>query len=147
DADEVAGVLEALEGLSDKDRARWQFAGLNGLAEGMSRRGTQLATFLDALPASKRPVVEKTGALLAGGAGRGKNAELPLEERLAGVRLVAHAPWATAGPALTGLLAGGNPQEIRLAAVRGLAAQARPEVTALLLKSWRAYTPAMRREV
>jgi putative membrane-bound dehydrogenase-like protein len=147
DPGEVASVLESLEGLPGKDRSRWQFAGLHGLAEGMSRRGTRLAAFLDALPASKRSIVEKTGTMLARAAERSKDAKLPPEERLAAVRLLAHAPWATAGPALTGLLADGNPQEIRLAAVRGLAAQTRPEVAALLLKSWRAYTPAMRREV
>jgi putative heme-binding domain-containing protein len=63
------------------------------------------------------------------------------------VRLLAHARWETAGPALTGLLADGNSQELRLAAVRALAAQPRADVAPLLLKSWRAYTPAMRREV
>ena len=31
----------------------------------MARRGTQLAAFLGSLPAAKRSVVEKTGALLA----------------------------------------------------------------------------------
>src|SRR5439155_4665309 len=82
DPDEVVGVLESLHGLKMKDGARWQFAGLNGLAEGMSRRGTQLAAFLGSLPASKRPVVEKTGVLLARAAERGKDPALPMEERL-----------------------------------------------------------------
>jgi putative membrane-bound dehydrogenase-like protein len=147
DPDEVGGALEALQGLPGKDRARWQVAGLNGLAEGMSRRGTQMAAFLDSLPASRRPVVEKVGALLARAAERGRSAEVPLEERLAAVRLLAHAPWKVAGPALTALLAPESPQEIRLAAVRALAAQPSPEVAGLLLKPWRAYSPPLRREV
>jgi putative heme-binding domain-containing protein len=42
----------------------------------------------------------------------------------------------------------GNPvQELRLAAVRALAAHPRPEVAGLLMKSWPSYTPAVRREV
>jgi putative heme-binding domain-containing protein len=38
-------------------------------------------------------------------------------------------------------------QEVRLAAVRALAAQPRSEVAGLLVKDWRSYTPAVRREV
>src|SRR5205085_2093571 len=73
DPDEVIGVLDSLDGLKLKDAARWQFAGLNGLAEGMARRGTQLAAFLGSLPAAKRSVVERTGKLLARAVERGKD--------------------------------------------------------------------------
>ena len=38
-------------------------------------------------------------------------------------------------------------QEVRLAAVRALSAQPRPEVAGRLLAGWRTYTPAVRREV
>jgi putative membrane-bound dehydrogenase-like protein len=147
DAEEVTRLLELLSGLTVAGSERWQTAGLNGLAEGMGRRGTQLAAFLQALPAEKRTVAEQTGVLLAQASKRARSASLPAEQRLAAVRLLAHAPWNSARPALTSLLAGGNPQEIRLAAVRALAAQPRAEVADLLLKSWRAYTPALRREV
>ena len=147
DTREVTGLLETLDGLAGESHARWQTAGLNGLAEGMGRRGMQLAIFLKKLPQDKRGVVAKTEGLLVRAAERGRNDRLPSEERLAAVRLLAHAPWHIAGPPLTGLLAAGNPQEIRLAAVRALAAQTQPEVAGLLLKSWRAYTPALRREV
>ncbi len=146
DPDEVARVLESLHGLRMKAAARWQFAGLNGLADGMSRRGTQLTAFLASLPAERKDVTDRTQALLARAAERGQDASLPTPERLAALRLLAHARWETAGPALTRLLDAGNPQEIRLAAVRALAAQPRAEVAPLLLKSWRAYTPALRRE-
>src|SRR5262249_44498105 len=70
-----------------------------------------------------------------------------LGERLAAVRLLAHAPWEAAEPVLTRLMNEDPLQEIRLAAVRALAAQPRPEVPGLLLKSWKSYTPAVRREV
>jgi putative heme-binding domain-containing protein len=147
DAEEVASVLTVLQRLRLKDEARWQLAGLNGLAEGMGRRGTQLASFLKTLPAERREVGDRTEALLARAAGLSKDAAGALEDRLAAVRLLAHAPWGTASPALKELLTPEHAQELRLAAVRALAAQPRPEVAGVLLKSWRAYTPALRREV
>jgi putative heme-binding domain-containing protein len=61
--------------------------------------------------------------------------------------LLAHASWATAGPALEKLLAEETAQEVRLAAVRALSAHSRPEVAKILLRDWRALTPAVRREV
>ncbi len=146
DGAEVAGLLDLLAGLSGKDRGRWQTAGLNGLAEGMGRRGTQLAAFLETLTDTRRPTADKALALLARAADLAKEPARPLEDRVAAVRLLAHAPWKVAGPALTALLGADNVQEVRLAAVRALAAQPRPEVAGLLLKSWRAYTPPLRRE-
>src|SRR5262249_26293503 len=38
-------------------------------------------------------------------------------------------------------------QEVRLAAVRAIAAHGQDEAVNLLLKSWKSYTPALRREV
>jgi putative heme-binding domain-containing protein len=48
---------------------------------------------------------------------------------------------------LKGLIENDPQQEIRVAAVRALAAHAERQVPSLLLKSWRTYTPAVRREV
>jgi putative heme-binding domain-containing protein len=45
------------------------------------------------------------------------------------------------------LLGASAPQELRLAAVRSLAAHPNKEVAPLLMKGWRGYTPAVRREV
>src|SRR5262249_36849281 len=53
---EVADVLEALLAIQTGEAAQWQMAGLNGLADGMDRRGTQLGAFLKTLPESKRSV-------------------------------------------------------------------------------------------
>src|SRR5262249_35614626 len=67
-------------------------------------------------------------------------------ERLAAIRLLAHASWVLAEPKLTPLM--NDPlQDIRLTAVRSLAAHNRPEVSKLLMKGWRSTTPAVRREV
>src|SRR5439155_14866367 len=63
------------------------------------------------------------------------------------VRLLGHAPWELAAEPLTKLLGPEPAQEIRLAAINALAAQPRPEVAALLMKDWRSYSPALRREV
>jgi putative heme-binding domain-containing protein len=67
--------------------------------------------------------------------------------RLSAIKLLAAASWDAAGPALTALLSDGAAQELRLAAVRSLAAQPAAEAAPALLKPWRAYTPALRREV
>jgi putative membrane-bound dehydrogenase-like protein len=147
DADEVAGILEVLAALPEKDRVRWQMAGLGGLADGMGRRGTQLAAFLEKLPASRKQAVEQANALLARAADLAADHQRDAAERLAAVGLLAHAPWATAQAVLAGLVTDEPEQELRLAAVRALAAHPRPEVATLLLQSWRSYTPAVRREV
>jgi putative heme-binding domain-containing protein len=80
-------------------------------------------------------------------AGLAGDAKADLAERLSGIRLLAHAPWETAESSLVRLLNDEAPQEIRLAAVRALASHPRKEVPGLLMKSWRTYTPAVRREV
>jgi putative heme-binding domain-containing protein len=144
---EVTAILEALLVLTEEESSRWQMAGLNGLADGMGRRGTQLGLFLKTLPKLKQPVVERTEALLAQAAGIAADQKRDLSERLAAVRLLAHAPWPDASPTLTRLFGDDAAQEVRLAAVRALAAHPKAEVSGLLMKSWRSQTPAVRREV
>ncbi len=63
------------------------------------------------------------------------------------VRLLAHARSETALPILSQLLGNDPIPEVRLAAVRALAAQSSVEVPRLLMKSWATYTPTLRREV
>jgi putative heme-binding domain-containing protein len=147
DADEVAGLLETLHRLTAGDRERWQMAGLAGLADGMGRRGKQLAAFLAALPVAKKSAGEHATALLRQAAGVAGDDRADTAARLTAVGLLAHASWAEAAPVLERLLGDEAPQDVRLAAVRALSAHSRPEVAALLLKGWRGYTPALRREV
>jgi putative heme-binding domain-containing protein len=113
----------------------------------MGRRGTQLGVFLSSLPEERKPLVDQTTALLSQAADVAVDRKRRPDDRVAVVRLLAHAPWKTAGPALTHLVTDESAQEIRLAAVRALAAHPGPEVADVLLQSWRGYTPAMRREV
>ncbi len=145
--EEVARVLAALGTLPGRDAVRWQMAGLNGLAEGMGRRGTQLGVFLKSLGESQRAVAERAAALLTQAATLASDTQQEAAERLAAVRLLAHTPWQNAEPVLMRLLGEEAVQEVRLAAVRALAAHPRAEVAGLLVKGWRSYTPAVRREV
>jgi putative heme-binding domain-containing protein len=147
DADEVGDLLKTLQWANLKEPTWWRLVALHGLADGMGSRGKQLGEFLMPLKPQQRYVVDLTMKLLAGMAILATDGKRELPDRLAAVRLLAHVSWDTAQPALTTLLKGDQPQELRLAAVRALAAHPRPEVPALLLKSWRSYTPAVRREV
>lgn len=146
DTEEIATLLQVLSELDIKDRLHWQAAGLNGLSEGLARRGEQMAAFVEALSASRRPLVEQVNRLLAEAATVAGDLRRSAEERLAAVRLLAHAPWSVAEKSLPGLLTDDEPQ-VRLAAVRAIAAQPRAEVASLLLGPWRGYSPAVRREV
>jgi putative membrane-bound dehydrogenase-like protein len=147
DSGEVAAVLSTLAAVAGSDALRWQMTGLDGLAEGMGRRGTQLGEFLKGLPEPQRPAAAKAALLLKQAAPTAEDAKRDLAERLPAVRLLGHAPWEIAQPVLTRLLTDEPLQEARLATVRALANQPRPEIAALLLKPWPGYTPAVRREV
>ncbi len=147
DPAEVADVLDSLLALSGGDAVRWQMAGLTGLADGMGRRGTQLGVFLKSLPAARTALAERSARFLERAAALAADREIALPERLTAVRLLAHAPWPAAEPVLARLLAEDPEQEVRLAAVRALAAHPEPAVPGLLLKAWKGYTPAVRREV
>src|SRR5439155_3874612 len=106
DVNELTALLETLHGVNGKNAARWQLAGMIGLAEGMGRRGTQLGVYLEKLPDAKRQAAEFGLALLADAGKLAINPQRELPDREAAVRLLAHAPWKTAEPALTQLLTG-----------------------------------------
>lgn len=145
DVAEVAGLFEALRSLEGPLAVRWQTAGVAGLADGMGRRGQQLAAFVRTLPDARAAAT--AGALLRRAGEMAADAKADLPDRLTAVGLLGHAAWDDARPVLERLLADDAAQEMRLAAVRALAAHARPEVAGMLLKDWRSHTPALRREV
>jgi len=147
DTKEVAELLLTVTNLSGKDATAWQLAALEGVAEGMSRRGAQLGAFLKSLPKESRKAADDTNALLSQFASGASDRKRDLGERVPAVRLLSHLPWEKAEPVLTRLLTDDPAQEVRLAAVRALAAHGRADVPGLLLKPWKGYTPAVRREV
>jgi putative membrane-bound dehydrogenase-like protein len=144
---EVVAFLTSLRTLSGKDEVRWQMAGLNGLAAGMGRRGRQLSAFLHGLPAEHRQAADAAEELLAQAGRVCIESKRETSERVDAIRLLAHARPETALPILSRLLADDPIPEVRLAAVRALAAQPSADVPRLLMKSWTTYTPALRREV
>ena len=144
DAGEVADVLEALPAA---DASPIPLTTLNGLAEGMSRRNVQLGAFLKKLPENRQAATAQANRLLIQAATIAVDGKRETPQRVDAVRLLAHATWTDAEPVLTKLLQQDPAQEVRLAAVRALAAHPRPEAPPLLMKSWSAYTPPLRREV
>jgi putative membrane-bound dehydrogenase-like protein len=141
DGAEVGRVLRAV---ADRDGRR-QAAVLNGLADGMSRRDASLGAFLKALPDPKpREIAE---ALFSGAAAAAADGARSVPERQDAVRLLVHVPWESARPVLERLLGEDSPPEIRLAAVGALSAHKDPQVAPILMRSWKTYLPAMRREV
>jgi putative membrane-bound dehydrogenase-like protein len=147
DTSEVAAVLGTLAAVSSPESVRWQIAGLLGLADGMGRRGTQLAEFLAGLPVRQNAAKDWAGTFLARAGPVAYDRAQPLPERLSAVRLLAHAPWSAARPALAILVQDDQEQQILLAAVRALAAYSNREAATLLTRGWPRYTPAVRREV
>lgn len=148
DRTEAAAVLDALLKAGqhrESDNTYWFLAGVDGLAQGMARRGIRLGDFLQALPAEKHPGVARTQQLLTRAAQIALDEKRPQPERLLAIRLLSHAAWKNAAPALP-LLSSSN-QQVRLAAVQALSSHDRPEVADYLLKLWRTATPSLRREV
>jgi putative membrane-bound dehydrogenase-like protein len=138
---EIENVLQNLRRLDVRKQIAWQLAGLKGIADGLSRRGGRLADVVrDGPLASWLAEVFRTTARLAADASAGS------KRRIEAMGLLAHASWESAGRSLEALLDDPIP-EIRVAAVRSLAAQDRPEIAPLLMRPWRSYTPALRREV
>lgn len=140
-------IVEVLHSFIHTERHHVRLPGLEGLADGMGRRGTQLAAFLKTLPEADRKLADDVSKLLQTAAVTATDAKRDAADRLTAVRLLAHTSWSTAEKPLAKLFTDETTQDIRLAAVRSLGAHRDPAVAPLLLKGWSAYTPAVRREV
>lgn len=147
EADEIAGVLAPLFLMPRQGALQWEMAVMAGLADGMGRRGSQLSAFLNKLPSSRKELPDSLKKFFEAIVNLAGNADAKAGDRLPAIRLLAHASWSQAGSVLTKLVNDDGPQEMRLAAVRSLAAHAQPEASKALMKSWRSYTPPVRREV
>ncbi len=147
DQEEFGKVLAALIGLRGPEAHAAQIVGLNGLADGLGRRGKQLTAFLRSLPEAQQPLARQAAELMAKATQSAVANTAAMEQRLAAIRLLAHSPWEAASPILLRLVADDADQQIRLAAIRSLAAHSHHDVPDLLLKNWKTHTPAVRREV
>src|SRR5207248_432928 len=81
-----------------------------------------LGAFLKSLPKEARKVADDTEALLSRFASAAADRKRAPGERVSAIRLLAHLPWEKAEPVLMRLLERDPAQEVRLAAVRALAA-------------------------
>ncbi len=126
----------------------WQATALNGLAEGLERRGRSLAAELDRLPTAEADtrsdrVARLLGSLTAVAADR----DGPPSQRVEAVRLMALLPWVESRPILISLLTDDPVPEVSVEALRTIAAYERPEAAPILLAGWRSYLPEVRRAV
>ncbi|HWY85506.1 MAG TPA: c-type cytochrome, partial [Gemmataceae bacterium] len=150
DPNEVEDTLKALALIEGTDAFQIQLPALTGLADGVTRRGGRLVDLM-----AKLPSWEDKDAGIANWLKRFEGtvrdfAVKPKEEpalRLQAVRYFAHLPLPQVQVALARLIEEDPSQELRVAAVRALAAHPERQVPRLLLKPWRSYTPSVRREV
>ncbi len=141
DTAEVGAVLERILEAPGLRRT----AVLNGLAEGMARRGTSLGTFLGTLPDDR---VKAIGLNLLGqAAALATDGARSVPDRLDALRLLIHVPWVNAAPAFRKLLEEDQPQELRMAAVGAASAHKEPEVAGVLMTPLKRAMPALRREI
>src|SRR5262249_44695947 len=103
DVPEVGAVLRAVLALNGSGALPVQMAALGGLADGMGRRGPQLGSFLSRLGPGYRETTAQAEAFLGRTAALAADSKADRSERLAAVRLLAHAAWPMARPVLTKL--------------------------------------------
>jgi putative membrane-bound dehydrogenase-like protein len=147
DPGEVADTLEAALRLSGKDAGGWQMAVRKGLAEGMQRRGVQLAAFLRELPAGRRELAARMEEMTAQTVTLARDGTGGGPERALAIRLLAQSDWLTAGPVLGKLVRQEPDATARLAAVRALASFPEAKVGQLLADAWQGAPPTVRREL
>jgi putative membrane-bound dehydrogenase-like protein len=143
-----AELARALALLTNADRVAnsWQLAVLDGLGKGLRDSARPTAQLWDHPPVELKDAVARARSLFERAASAARDEKRSLADRLSAVRLLGSGPFEPAAAAAAELLTPQTPPELQLAAIRALAPRARPEVAGLLLSSWPAYTPAVRRE-
>lgn len=147
DSDELGRLLGGLVDRGGPEMARWRFACLAGLADGIGRRGGRLAESLKAVPDGDG-LAGRVDALLNAAAELASDSNAAAESRVEAIRLLGQGRWDQVGPALIQLVTDADADPpIRLAAARAIAEQPGAEPASKLLAGWKAYTPSVRREV
>ncbi len=151
----LVGAIERFEDLpkvfsmlNNKDKETLRWAGLSGLSTGLERRGKSLLVIAANLPDDKRKqYTTDVENMFSEAAKRASEKSGPLDRRLLCARLLAQASWSTAKEALVPLVEKEASTELRIAALRALAAQTDKEVPDLLIKLWPGAEPSLRREI
>ncbi|MCI0643011.1 MAG: HEAT repeat domain-containing protein [Gemmataceae bacterium] len=150
DPQEIENVLEDMRH-STNTSYTLKLAGLSGLGDGLSRRGASLAAMLSKLPNADKQEAKKLQDWIAHSFDESRKVAAHVKAdaalRLQAIRFLAAAPLKDTEKLLVELMNSDPQQEVRLAATRSLSAYQDRQIPALLLKSWRSYSPAVRREV
>jgi putative heme-binding domain-containing protein len=141
-----AGAIGLLQAVFSVKSPELQAALLQGFAQGLGRRGSSLAKFLDehgkgtGVGQSSAAVFKRAKATAADQT-RGQS------YRITAIRLLAFGPYAEVAPVLTALLSPQTPPELQAAAIAALANQDSAGVGRQLLAGWKSFGPAIRRDV
>src|SRR5262245_43838152 len=132
----------------------WQPAALAGVAQGLKARGlgkdrSALMTLLSGDSEQARLARQRVDALVARTSATALDDNAPLNQRLAGIALLGHTDYTTAGRTLQSLIAPRRSSEIQVAAVRALLQlRDRAGAEGLLERGrWQAFTPQVRETV
>lgn len=141
--DDVAAAVAALNRLTDgviARRLRW--AAVAGLAGGLESRGVVLGEFLPSLPdvEAGRVVHEVVDSAIAAVSDEPADTNLRIEA----CGVLPYAEYGQAAPVLTALIEREPSQDLRLRAVRALAAHHDPDVGRVLIRFLPQQTPAIR---
>jgi putative membrane-bound dehydrogenase-like protein len=143
---ELATALTLL-GAAGEQTQPWQLALLDGLGEGLQSGNLSAAGLWDDPPPRLRQAVSRARALFEQAAATARDDRRPLAERVAALRLLERGSLTPLAAVAPDLLTPQTAPALQLAAVRALSAHSHASIAPLLLSSWAAYSPAVRREV
>ena len=133
----------------------WQPAAVAGVAQGLKARGlgrenrSALMTLLSGDSEQARLARQRADAILARTSATALDDHAPLNQRLAGIALLGHTDYTTAGRTLQSLIAPRQSSEIQVAAVRAvLQLRDRAGAASLVERArWQTFTPQVRETV
>jgi len=138
--DEIARVLAVL---SERDPGGSELMEVvSGVGEGLKRSGKSLrrAGLMDS-------AAELVNGVLTRAAHAAADSELPVDRRVANIRLLAYDDFGQVRELLANLLESSHPQEVQRAAVQAIGRFTEPEAVPILLANWQTQTPAVRDDV
>ena len=135
--------------------AVWQPAAVAGVAQGLKARGfgrndrSALMTLLSGDSEQARLARQRVDAIVGRTSAMALDDNAPLNQRLAGIALLGHTDYTTAGRTLQSLIAPRRSSEIQVAAVRALLQlRDRAGAASLLERArWQTFTPQVRETV
>ena len=140
---EVTRLLELVETRPAAQSAGVRRALVLGLGDGLRSSRSSLSRFLDDASASSKMLQ----ALLRQATETIQSDSASTSQRLQAIQLVSHGRFSEVKETIAAVLDARQPPALQLAAVRALAGFEDADVAGVLIRAWRGYTPAVRREV